>query len=288
MATSTQKVVIVTGAISGIGAVLTTYLLQDGWTVVGVDVADSCDPKIAEEFGKSFSYRTCDVSNYDALAETFAQVFAQFGQINAFCSNAGIIDRSSVYIYSHRGKTSIPPKPDLACTAVCYHALIYGTQLSIHFMRQNPTPGGFIVCTSSMVGYHPIATFPEYCGAKSAMNAFVISTAPVLKLKENITINAVLPGIVPSQFISQEMRDTFGADGLTPKETIAAAYMKCLHDRSLNGELIECSRDKHFVLPRPGYADGETSKRTCTVYDPYFVQVHGESSQLEDIVRRRN
>ncbi|OAG37844.1 hypothetical protein AYO21_07950 [Fonsecaea monophora] len=261
MATSTQKVVIVTGAISGIGAVLTTYLLQDGWTVVGVDVADSCDPKIAEEFGKSFSYRKCDVSNYDALAETFAQVFAQFGQINAFCSNA----------------------------AVCYHALIYGTQLSIHFMRQNPTPGGFIVCTSSMVGYHPIATFPEYCGAKSAMNAFVISTAPVLKLqKENITINAVLPGIVPSQFISQEMRDTFGADGLTPKETIAAAYMKCLHDRSLNGELIECSRDKHFVLPRPGYADGETSKRTCTVYDPYFVQVHGESSQLEDIVRRRN
>jgi NAD(P)-dependent dehydrogenase (short-subunit alcohol dehydrogenase family) len=31
--------------------------------------------------------------------------------------------------------------------------------------------------------------------------------------KENITINAVLPGVVPSQFIGQEMRETFGEDG---------------------------------------------------------------------------
>jgi hypothetical protein len=69
---------------------------------------------------------------------------------------------------------------------------------------------------------------------KSAqVNAFVISAAPVLKSvrvqrshgeslssllimaeqKENITINAVLPGVVPSQFIGQEMRETFGEDG---------------------------------------------------------------------------
>lgn len=71
-------------------------------------------------------------------------------------------------------------------------------------------------------------------------------------------------------------------------ETIAAGYLKCLHDPTVNGQLIECSRDQHFILPRPGYADGETSKRACTVYDPYFVAVHGESSGLEDIVRRRN
>lgn len=70
-------------------------------------------------------------------------------------------------------------------------------------------------------------------------------------------------------------------------ETISSGYLKCLHDPSINGELIECSRDQHFILPKPIYADEETSKRTCTVYDPYFVAVHGESSQLPDIVRRR-
>jgi hypothetical protein len=64
----------------------------------------------------------------------------------------------------------IPPEPDLARTDVCFKALVYRTHLAIHFMRQNPTPGGFIVATSSMVGVHPIAPFLEYCGAKSGVS----------------------------------------------------------------------------------------------------------------------
>ena len=67
-----------------------------------------------------------------------------------------------------------------------------------------------------------------------------------------------------------------------------AAYLKCLEDSSLNGELLECSRDKVLLLAKPEYADGEVTKRTCTVYDPFFKVVHGEFSGLEDIVRRRN
>jgi hypothetical protein len=67
----------------------------------------------------------------------------------------------------------------------------------------------------------------------SQINGFVIAAAPVLlsvshgrtcchqpehatdasRQKENITINAVLPGVVPSPLVNQEMRDTFGADG---------------------------------------------------------------------------
>jgi NAD(P)-dependent dehydrogenase (short-subunit alcohol dehydrogenase family) len=287
MEIKTRKVAIVTGGVSGIGAALRELLIKNGWLVVGLDISSSHGEKISEQARDSFTFMQCDVTDYEQLAKAFAATFAKFGRVDAFCCNAGIIDQSSVYIYKYRGKSEIPPKPDTSCTDVCYKALIYGTQLSIHFMRQNPVPGGFIVATSSMVGYHPVASFPEYCGAKSAVNAFVVSAAPVLKSKENIAINAVLPGVVPSQFIGPEMRETFGEDGLTPRETIAAAYLSCLQDPARNGQLIECSRDKHFVLPRPPYADGETSKRTCTVYDPYFVQVHGESSGLEDIVRRR-
>jgi NAD(P)-dependent dehydrogenase (short-subunit alcohol dehydrogenase family) len=75
------------------------------------------------------------------------------------------------FYYINHNLKSIPPEPDLACTDVCFKALVFGTQLAIHFMRQNPTPGGFIIVTSSILGIHPNAAFPEYCAAKSAVCA---------------------------------------------------------------------------------------------------------------------
>ena len=69
----------------------------------------------------------------------------------------------------------IPPKPDINSTETCWHGLLYGTQLAVHFMRQNPTPGGCIVATGSSVGIHPIEAMPEYCGAKAAVRVSILS-----------------------------------------------------------------------------------------------------------------
>jgi NAD(P)-dependent dehydrogenase (short-subunit alcohol dehydrogenase family) len=63
----------------------------------------------------------------------------------------------------------IPPKPDLACTDVDYKGVVYGTQLAIHFMRKNKTPGGKIVATASVAAIVPLESFPEYDGAKAAV-----------------------------------------------------------------------------------------------------------------------
>ena len=65
-------------------------------------------------------------------------------------------------------RRSIPPKTRMLCTDVFFRALVYGTQLSIHFMRQNKTPGGCIFVTSSQLAVHPHGSFSEYCGAKAA------------------------------------------------------------------------------------------------------------------------
>lgn len=54
----------------------------------------------------------------------------------------------------------IPPKPDLLCTDVDYKGVVYGTQLAIHFMRKNKTPGGKIVATASVAGIVPHESYP--------------------------------------------------------------------------------------------------------------------------------
>lgn len=83
--------------------------------------------------------------------------------------------------------------------------MVYGTYLAIHFMRKNKTPGGAIVATASIAAVHPHPSYPEYNGAKAAVLNWVRGTAEILKIKHNIRINAVLPGIVATNIIPPEM-----------------------------------------------------------------------------------
>ena len=64
----------------------------------------------------------------------------------------------------------IPPKPNLKCTDVDYKGVVYGTQLAIHFMRKNKVSGGKIVATGSVAAIVPHESYPEYDGAKAAVD----------------------------------------------------------------------------------------------------------------------
>ena len=144
-------------------------------------------------------------------------------------------------------------------------------------MRQNPTPGGQIIATASLAGVHPICSLPEYCGAKAAVIGFCLATAPVLKVKENVTFNVICPGTVATPNIPPPMREAFRSM-MTDMQTVVKAYHKYLSDPSLNGEICEASVDKVLVQPKQVYGNGEASRMVGTVYDPLFAAIHGELS----------
>ncbi|KAJ5100269.1 hypothetical protein N7456_006321 [Penicillium angulare] len=275
-----RKVAIVTGAASGIGKALATRLIGEGWFVACCDIQKEVGEAVVLNLGKNAIFYQLDVCEYDEQAKVFTQVWEKCGRLDALLANAGHSDRGSIYIFDHRGKEELPPKPALRSIKACYESFIYGVQLAIHFMRKNPTPGGQIVATSTIASVHPHQTFPEYCGAKAAINQFVRTAAPILKLKESITLNAVLPGIVITGAVPQASIDATKAEHITTVETVVDAYMKCLETPNLNGELIECSVKKHIFLPLPDMANGEATKRACTVWEPLFEAKHYERSDL--------
>ncbi|KAH6998970.1 hypothetical protein BKA56DRAFT_639497 [Ilyonectria sp. MPI-CAGE-AT-0026] len=264
------------------GEALSEDLVQRGWIVAMADIQPNAE--LASKLGESASFHTCDVSDYDSQAKCFQEVWDLYGRLDALCANAGIVDKSSIYILDHRDSDKIPPKPDLLCTDVDYKGVVYGTQLAIHFMRKNKTPGGSIVATASIAAVHPHETYPEYDGAKAAVYNFVRATSRILKIKENIRINCILPGIVATKIIPPDMVAAVSPECMTPIGTIVAAYNKCLEDRSLSGEAIECSVDKLLLVPRPEYQNGPVSKRAVTVWDPLFKMYHHELSQLPDAI----
>ncbi|RDW77008.1 hypothetical protein BP6252_05061 [Coleophoma cylindrospora] len=285
MAPATKKVAIVTGAASGMGEALATHLVSKGWLVGCFDLQRGPGEKLVAELGENAVFVEVDVANYDSQARGFEAVFSRWGRIDALLANAGIVDRSSIYILNYRDSDIIPPAPNLACTDVDYKGVVYGTQLAIHFMRKNPTPGGKIVATASVAGVYPHESYPEYNGAKAAVINFIRGVAPVLKLKDNILINSVLPGIVHTKIIPQAMVDAVSPAHMTPVSTIVEAYEHFLaDDNQETGEAMECSTDKRILVKQAEYANGDASKRACTVWEPLFKMLHGENSDLETAI----
>jgi len=152
----------------------------------GEEKAAALDPT-----GESIIFIQADVGNYQSQANLFKAVWEKWSRIDVLVANAGFIDQGSVYNFGSREAAidDLPAEPNLSATEVNWKGTIYGTVLAIHFMRHNPTKGGKIIATGSTLGIYGTATFPEYSGTKAAVHLFVKTIGPILKLKENITVN---------------------------------------------------------------------------------------------------
>ncbi|CAK4033713.1 15-hydroxyprostaglandin dehydrogenase (NAD(+)) [Lecanosticta acicola] len=287
--TSTGKVAIVTGATSGMGRDLAIHLHKNGWRVAAVGRNETAGKKLIVEIGdENARFFQADVASYESQASMFRAVWEAWGRLDLLCANAGVVDKSSIYIYGWRDKDvyDIPPRPDLSCTDIDYKGVIYGTQLATHFMRHNdPTPGGKIIVNASIGGIFPHRAYPEYCGAKAAVVQFVRGVAPLLRTKENIYINAVLPGAVETPIVPPEMIAAVSPECLTPISTIIDAHNKFINDDTgMSGQALEGSSDRLVFYDMPPFGNGYKTERAVTVWEPLFRAMHGEDSQLEDAI----
>ena len=271
------------------GTALATRLVEKGWYVALFDISHGSGEALASRLGPKSAFFLVDVASYDSQAAGFAAVFSKWGRIDALLANAGIVDRSSIYILRHRGRPvdDVPPAPDLSTTDVDYKGVVYGTQLCIHFMRHNPgRPGGKIVATASVAGVIPHSSYPEYNGAKAGVINFARGVAPVLRGKEGIAISVVCPGIVSTSIIPPEMVAAVSPECMTPVETIVKAYQGFLDEEGEGraGEIVECSADRIITLKTPELGNGRVSQRAVTVWDPLFKALHAEGSGLSSAI----
>lgn len=229
-----------------------------------------------------------DVSSYASQAAMFRAVWDTWGRIDLLCINAGIVDQSSLYLYNWRDKSvdEIPPEPDLSCTDVDFKGVVYGTVLANHFMRRNtPSPGGRIVLNASIGGVFPHQSYPEYCGAKAAAIQFVRGVAVLLKEKEGILVNTVLPGMVLTPIVPKEMMEAVTPECVTPISTILRAHDVFVEDETgMCGKSLEASAEELKWYELPEYGNGYKTKRAVTVWEPLFKAMHGEESGLEDSI----
>lgn len=83
-----NKIIVVTGAASGIGLALATRFVREGATVIASDRNEEVGAAKAAEIGARFV--PADVGQEEGVSDLIADVLRREGRIDLFCSNAGI------------------------------------------------------------------------------------------------------------------------------------------------------------------------------------------------------
>ncbi|WP_109526617.1 MULTISPECIES: SDR family NAD(P)-dependent oxidoreductase [Nocardia] len=236
-----EKVAIVTGAGSGIGAATAKKLAAEGAKVVVADVADDGGRRVVDEIvetGGIATFQHADIANESEVDALVARAVDEYGTLDLAVNNAG---------FSH------PPMRLHEVSTETWDALmsvnLRGTWLCMraelrHLLEHG---GGAIVNMASGAGLKAAATQGVYSASKHGIVGLT-RTAAIEYVTDGIRINAVAPGVVATPGIMSLPADVQAAfAALMPSgrmaepAEIADVVAWLLSDRStyVSGDTIE-------------------------------------------------
>jgi len=186
------RVVVITGASSGIGAELAEMLAARGDSVVLVARREDKLAEVAARCGADALRVTADAGEREEVRRVVREALARFGRIDVWVNNAG------------QGISRLPSAltdEDVdEMMRVNVKSVLYGMQEVLPHFRERGE--GRIVNVSSLLGRIPFATIRSaYCGAKHFMNALTACfRAEIGDAFPGIRISLVSPGVVYTDF----------------------------------------------------------------------------------------
>lgn len=159
-----DKVVIVTGASSGIGEATAKELSSKGAKLVLAarreDRLKQLQEKIEKDGGQSI-YKVTDVASHDQMEELAKHAHKTFGKIDVLINNAGLMPQSLLY------KKKVEEWERMI--DVNMKGVLYGIAAVLPFMRDQQS--GHIINLSSVAGHLAHTGSAVYSGTKFAVRA---------------------------------------------------------------------------------------------------------------------
>ncbi len=210
------KVVVITGASSGLGEAAAKHLSELGATVVlGARRADRIEKlakEIVEKGGKALSIAV-DVTQREQVKKLVDKAVEQFGRIDVILNNAGVMPLSPMdRLNVDEWDTMID---------VNIKGVLYGIAAVLPYMKEQKS--GQIINTSSVAGHKVFSGSAVYSATKFAVRALTEGLRMEVK-PYNIRTTIVCPGAVKTELLEHiseaDVRDAnedyVGGVGISP------------------------------------------------------------------------
>jgi len=189
-----DKVVVITGASSGLGEASARMLSAEGATVVlgarRVDRLKALADELSGKGGKALAV-TIDVTNRQQVKKLVDAAVQQFGRIDVMLNNAGLMQQSRL------DRFKVDEWDNMIDINI--KGVLYGIAAALPHMERQKS--GQIINVSSVAGHKVTPTGTVYCATKHAVR--VISEGLRQEVKPyNIRTTIISPGAVATELPS--------------------------------------------------------------------------------------
>ena len=197
----TDKVVLVTGAASGLGLADAQVLIEQGAQVIMTDIDADRGSELAAQFGAMFLPQ--DVASEVRWAEVMDVVKAEYGRLDGIVNNAGIAPIADIETTT----TDMWRKT----LAIHLDGTYFGCQAAIKLMKESG--GGSIVNMSSTAALVGIPDYLAYSAAKGGIRAMTKAIAVhCRRAKLRIRCNSVHPGSINTPMVQNAVKQLMDID----------------------------------------------------------------------------
>ncbi len=244
------KVILISGAGSGIGKSTSLLFAREGAIVIVNDLDDTNGRQTVKEiseFDGEATFIQADVTHVDSVKEMVEQIINQYGRIDVLFNNAGISGVGQLH------------EVDLDEWDKVMNVNIKGvfmlSKYVLHYMMESKS--GSIINMSSCIAEIGLANRASYAASKGAVLALTKSMQ-VDYASYNIRINALLPGTILTPFVESYLKNSYD----DPEKAIEGIKRRQLSGELgrpvdvANAALFLASDESKFMMGSPLYIDG--------------------------------
>ena len=234
------RIVVITGASSGIGHDAALAFARRGATVVGVARREALLAQLAEQCRASApasGYLAGDLGERAFAEHVIADVVARHGRIDVLVNNAGIPIHKQIY--------DVTPDDVDRLMRVNFYASVWTTLAAIpHMLRQG---GGTVVNVSSMAAKVAPPRETPYTAAKAALDGFTAGLWSDLT-GSNIHVALVVPGPIDTEIWSKDELPSGYGGAKHPPRIVTDAIFEVIEKR--RHEIVVPRRSPQLVMAR--------------------------------------